>query len=242
MKLRRIVSCMMALLLVAGMPLAAFADTWDLENGDIAVNATESGQTVSQGVQVNVPDSAPVITQSNSSTPTTNTVTINAAENATANVTIQDVNIVISDTPSVDYSGKAAVTIDVADNASANVTLNSVDIDTTRTFGRGDAIADGYGAAAIQITGNGDVTMELDGENTVQSGATRAGVEKNTIAATSTYPGNGNGNLTITDETGTAGSLESTGGKSGSGIGSGREGDGSNSTITGSAEVAAKGG
>ena len=241
MKQRRFFACMMALLLVCSLPVSAFADTWYLEDGDIAVNATESGQTVSQGTQVNVPDSAPVITQSNSSTPTTNTITITATENATANVTIQDVNIVISDTPSVDYSGKAAVTIDVADNASANVTLNSVDIDTTRTFGKGDASSDGYGAAAIQITGNGDVTMELDGENTVQSGATRAGVEKNTIAATSTDPGNGNGNLTITDENGTAGSLESTGGISGSGIGSGREGDGSNITITGSAEVTAKG-
>ena len=242
MKTKRFVSTLLALLLVCSLPLAAFAEEYDLAQGSVTVNATESGQTVTHGSNAAVPDSAPVITQSNSSTPTTNTITITATENATANVTIQDVNIVISDTPSVDYRGKAAVTIDVADNASANVTLNSVDIDTTRTFGRGDAIADGYGAAAIQITGNGDVTMELDGENTVQSGATRAGVEKNTNAATSTYPGNGNGNLTITDETGTAGSLESTGGKSGSGIGSGREGDGSNITITGSAEVTAKGG
>ena len=242
MKLRRMVSCMMALLLVCSLPLVAFAEEYDLANGSITVTANTDGQTVNQGGTDHTETSPTVIKQSDSSTPTTNTITITATENATANVTIQDVNIVISDTPSVDYRGKAAVTIDVADNASANVTLNSVDIDTTRTFGRGDAIADGYGAAAIQITGNGDVTMELDGENTVQSGATRAGVEKNTIAATSTYPGNGNGNLTITDETGTAGSLESTGGKSGSGIGSGREGDGSNITITGSAEVTAKGG
>ena len=86
------------------------------------------------------------------------------------------------------------------------------------------------------------MTVELDGENTVQSGSGRAGVEKNTIAATSTNPGNGNGNLTITDENGTAGSLESTGGLDGSGIGGGHDRSGSNITITGNAEVTAKGG
>lgn len=86
------------------------------------------------------------------------------------------------------------------------------------------------------------MTVELDGENTVQSGSGRAGVEKNTIAATDTNPGNGNGNLTITDETGTSGSLESTGGLGGSGIGGGHDSSGSNITITGSAEVTAQGG
>ncbi len=86
------------------------------------------------------------------------------------------------------------------------------------------------------------MTVELDGENTAQSGSGRAGVEKNTIAATDTNPGNGNGNLTITDENGTAGSLESTGGLGGSGIGGGHDRSGSNITITGSAEVTAQGG
>lgn len=87
------------------------------------------------------------------------------------------------------------------------------------------------------------MTLELDGTNTVQSGSGRAGVEKNTITATSTNPGNGNGNLTITDENGTAGSLESTGGENdGAGIGGGAYGSGSEITISGTAEVTAKGG
>lgn len=108
--------------------------------------------------------------------------------------------------------------------------------------GTGNIRKNAPGEAAVQITGNGDVTLELDGTNTVQSGSGRAGVEKNTIAATSTNPGNGNGNLTITDENGTAGSLESTGGLDGSGIGGGHDRSGSNITITGNAEVTAQGG
>ena len=242
MKTKRFVSTLLALLLICGLPVSAFADTWYVDDGNITVNATESGQTVTQGAQVDVPDSAPVITQSDSSTPTTNTVTITATENATANVTIQDVNIVISASSedTTQYKGQAAVTIDVADGASANVTLDGVRIDTENTGGvfildtLNPYQTSGY--AAVQITGNGDVTLELDGDNTVQSGFKRAGVEKNTT------DDSGNGNLTITDENGTDGSLEATGGISGSGIGGGNAGSGSNITISGNAEVTATGG
>ena len=234
MKTKRFVSTLLALLLICSLPVSAFADNWYLENGDITVNATESGQTVSQGEQIDVPDSAPVITQHDSSTPTDHTVTIEAAAGAEANVTIQDVNIVMSDDVLTNHSGQAAVTIDVADNASANVTLDGVNIDVGET-GTYDPISgkDISGEAAVQITGNGDVTLELDGENTVQGGNIRAGVEKNTTDST------GKGNLTITDENGTAGSLNATGGNAGAGIGGGQKGDGSNITITGSAEVTA---
>ena len=129
MKMKRLTSFVIVLLLICGMPVSAFADSWYLENGNITVNATESGQTVTQGAQVDVPDSAPIITQYDSSTATTNTVTITAAENATANVTLSGVNIVVSKT--------------------------------------GNVMAMQAGKAAVEVTGNGDVTIELDGTNTV---------------------------------------------------------------------------
>ena len=237
MKLRRFLSCMMALLLVCSLPLSAFAAEYDLAQGSVTVNASESGQTVTHGTNDPVSDDAPVIIQSNNETPTSNTITITATENATANVTIQDVNIVVSDDALTDHGDEAAVTIDVADGAKANVTLDGVNIDVSGTGG--DIISDQYtGEAAVKITGNGDVTLELDGESTVQSGYYRAGVEKNTTDDGS----NGKGNLTITDETGFSGSLKATGGYEGAGIGGGYEGIGSNITITGSAEVTAQGG
>ena len=199
---KRIISLAIALLLVCSLPVSAFAAEYDLAQGSVTVNATETGQTVTHGTNDAVEDSAPVITQSTETT--SNTITITATENATANVTLDGVNIDVSGTGNI------------------------------RKYAPGEA--------AVQITGNGDVTLELDGTNTVQSGSGRAGVEKNTIAATETDPGNGNGNLTITDENGTAGSLEATGGLDGSGIGGGHDRSGSNITITGNAEVTAQGG
>ena len=177
------------------MPVSAFADTWYVDDGNITVNATDSGQTVSQG-ETTTPDDAPVITQRDSSTPTTNTVTVKAVENATA-----------------------------------NVTLDGVNIDTRGTH-----------KAAVEIQGEGDVVIELDGSNTVQSDWNRAGVEKNTRDPWGTNPGSGNGNLTITDENETHGSLKATGGSLGAGIGGGHDRSGSNITITGNAEVTAQGG
>ena len=228
---------MIALLLVCSLPVSAFAAEYDLAEGSVTVIATESGQTVTHGSNAAVPDDAPVIIQSNSETPTANTVTVKAEENAAANVTIQGVNIVKDDPCGTVVPSNAAVTVDVADGAEANITLSGVNIDMEKTGGGSfDDPATGetvpyYGEAAVQITGNGDVTIELDGENTLQSGWNRAGVEKN----------NG-GSLTITDENETHGSLKASGGVFGSGIGGGFESSGSNITVSGSAEVTAKGG
>ena len=187
---------MIALLLVCSLPVSAFAAEYDLAEGSVTVIATESGQTVTHGSNAAVPDDAPVIVQSNSETPTANTVTIKAEENATA-----------------------------------NVTLDGVNIDTRGTH-----------KAAVEIQGEGDVVIELDGSNTVQSDWNRAGVEKNTRDPWGTNPGSGNGNLTITDENETHGSLKATGGGTGAGIGGGQDRSGSNITITGNAEVTAQGG
>ena len=196
MKIKHLISAVLALLLACSLPVTALAAEYDLAEGSVTVIATESGQTVTHGSNAAVPDDAPVIVQSNSETPTTNTVTIKAEENATA-----------------------------------NVTLDGVNIDTR-----------GTDKAAVEIQGEGDVVIELDGSNTVQSDWDRAGVEKNTTIPWGTNPGSGNGNLTITDENETHGSLKATGGGTGAGIGGGQDRSGSNITITGNAEVTAQGG
>ena len=170
--MKRITTRLLSLVLLgAFIPSFVLADTWYLDKGDITVNATGTIQTVTQGAAP-VEDPNPVITSNGK---TENTVIINAGENATAKVTLENVNI-----------------------------------DTgTR------------GGAAITTSGEGNVNIELNGTNTVQSGNTHAGVEKKD-----------NGTLTITDED-KDGSLTATGGNYGAGIGGGYEGSGSNIAIEG---------
>ena len=171
MKGKKIVSTLLALLLLASLPVSAHAATWDIGKGDITVNAESGGQTVTQGGGAAVPDSAPVIT----GTSKENNVTINAEKDQTANVTLSGVNI------------------DVRDK----------------------------GKAAVSTTGEGNVSIELNGGSTLRSGYEHAGLEKN----------NG-GSLTIADED-KNGKLTAWGGQQGAGIGGGSGKDGSNIFITG---------
>ena len=171
MKGKKIVSTLLALLLLASLPVSAHAATWDIGKGDITVNAESGGQTVRQGGGAAVPDSAPVIT----GTSKENNVTINADSGQTASVTLSGVNI------------------DVRDKRKA----------------------------AVSTTGEGNVSIELNGGSTLRSGYEHAGLEKN----------NG-GSLTIADED-KNGKLTAEGGSDGAGIGGGFKGNGNNIAITG---------
>ena len=180
--MKKIMTRLLSLVLLGTfIPSFVLAADWDLDKGSITVSATVENQTVSQAGGSPTVDNNPVITSSSGTTG--NTVTITAEKNATANVTLENVNI------------------------------------DTRTTGE----------AAITTSGEGNVNIELDGTNTVQSGNTHAGVEKKD-----------NGTLTITDEN-KDGSLTATGGAWGAGVGGGYAGSGSNIAIEGG-KVEATGG
>ena len=171
--MKKIMTRLLSLVLLGTfIPSFVLAADWDLDKGSITVSATVESQTVSQAGGSPTVDNNPVITSSSGKT--NNTVTITAEKNATANVTLENVNI---DTGTTDE-------------------------------------------AAITTSGEGNVNIELNGTNTVQSGNTHAGVEKKD-----------NGTLTITDEN-KDGSLTATGGNYGAGIGGGQGGSGSNITIS----------
>ncbi|MCI7727774.1 MAG: hypothetical protein MSH58_11675 [Clostridiales bacterium] len=104
------------------------------------------------------------------------------------------------------------VSVNTSSGSSVNVTLKDVNIDVS---GNSDK-------AAVEVTGSGNVTIELDGTSTVKSGDNHAGVEKSN-----------SGNLTITGDNETADSLTATGGKGGAGIGGGKGSNGSDITISG---------
>ena len=104
-----------------------------------------------------------------------------------------------------------------------NLTLKDVKIDVSDTGGDNFEFEDDQrGKAALSVQGKGNVEIELDGNNELKSGASRAGLEK-----TST------GTLTLKDDNKEAGSLTATGGASAAGIGGGFQGNGENITITG---------
>lgn len=108
------------------------------------------------------------------------------------------------------------VTIKSDAGATANVTLEDTNIDTT-----GGAGPKGAGDAAVRTEGAGNVNLNVELDNTLQSGNGHAGVEK----------GNG-GSLTIGSESG-SGQLVAVGGSSGAGIGGGENTGAENITITG---------
>ena len=209
---KRIISLAIALLLVCGMPVSAFADTWYVDDGNITVNATESGQTVSQG-ETTTPDDAPVITQHDSSISTTNTVTINAAENAEANVTLSGVNIYPGDTEGFGIQTTGAGDV-------------FIELDGTNKVVSGDK------NAALEKNNDGNLTIaDSKGDGSLTAIGTTGG------AGIGGAAGKSADNITIT-----GGNVKATGIYFGAGIGGGNGGDGSNITITDSAEVTAKGG
>ena len=111
------------------------------------------------------------------------------------------------------------VTIDAKDkDDKVEVTLKDVNID-----------ASSRSEAAVSVTGKGDTTIELDGDNELKSGAGHAGLEHNKTDTS--------GELTIQDKDNN-GSLEAAGGFKGAGIGGGCNGSG-NVTISGGTITAA---
>ena len=124
--------------------------------------------------------------------------------------------------------------ITVINNAATalKLTLKDVKIDVSDTGkNTGYPWTSDEGKAALSVQGNGNVEIELDGNNELKSGPHRAGLEKNTSTST--------GTLTLKDDNNEAGSLTATGGDWGAGIGNGGyygnsdNRSGENITITG---------
>ena len=237
MKGRIIVSTLLALLLFVSLPMSALAATWDIGNGDIIVNAGSGGQTVTQGSQVDVPDSAPVITGSS----TGNTVTINAEKDQTANVTLSGVNIDVSG------AGKAAVS--TTGEGNVNIELNG-----------SNALKSGHSHAGLEKNNDGNLTIQdkdKDGSLNAKGGQDGAGIGGGSSGAGSDITITG-GKVTArggnygagigggaygngSDITVTGGEVTANSGNYGAGIGGGGGGNGNNITISGG-KVTATGG
>ena len=227
--------------LVVGMTLPAFADTWFIENGDISISAGTNGNNVTQNGTTTENDTNTVIKGNGSSNASSNTVTIDAGEGKTVDVTLDNVNINTSETggAAVSVTGKGDTNIELDGNNTltsgyyhAGLEHNKTDDSGTLTItdnnNDGKLTANGgYKGAGIGggNSGNGAVTI-TGGDINANGGYKGAGIGGGYF---------GNGTVKITD-----GDINANGGYKGAGIGGGNEKDGQ-VTITGG-EIIANGG
>ena len=180
--------------LVVGMTLPAFAGTWYIDDGDISISAGTSGNKVTQnGEEKASNDTDTVITNHDSSTASSNTVTIEAGEGKTVDVTLKNVNIDASSGAAVSVTGKGDTNIELNGNNTLTSGSGHAGLEHNKTDDSG----------TLTITDNNN-----DGKLTANGGAGSAGI------------GGGFGNDGQAAITG--GEITASGGSYGAGIGGGR--------------------
>ena len=251
MKRKKLTASMIALVMSVSLPMTTYAANWYLEDGSVTVNADNSRQTVTQGGGSAVPDEAPVITQRESSVETGNTIAISTSDNATANVTIKDINI-NSSRDAIDVTGSSSANITLeGDNkifsetgsalhvSDGNVTINgsgSLKAEIQDDLGTGYNYSAKIGShryedmsGSIHITG--DATVKTDDNTALKYSGDGAGIG-------SGYNGGMSGTIVIDGNA----QVEVSSNDRGAGIGSGSDGNLSgNIMIGGNAQVSATG-
>ena len=194
----RVLSTAALMAMVSSIATAAFAEEYDLNKGSVTVETKDNGNTYVTQANTETTDHLDTtgVTITSNGEQTSNTITVNTADNQTTNVTLQDVNIEV----------------------------NTSDAKS----------------GAIEIKGDGDTNLELNGNNTVQV-KNNWSEEHAAIEKADKY---GTGTLTIKDDvnddgtakgmdTDTTGTLLAGGFHEAAAIGGGSGDDTSNITITG---------
>uniref|UniRef100_UPI003FEE2767 hypothetical protein n=1 Tax=Faecalibacterium prausnitzii TaxID=853 RepID=UPI003FEE2767 len=155
----------------------AFAGTWYIEDGDITVKASDTGNDVTQKDKTTYGDKDTIITNRNEGTSSSNTVTIEAEKkDDKVEVTLKDVNI--------DTSSRNKAAVSVTGEGDTNIKLNG-----------DNALKSDIYRSGIYGSGSGSLTIS-GGENdslTAQGGAGGSGIHISR-----------NGSLTISGGTVTA--------------------------------------
>ena len=176
------------LLIAAFLPTAVLAAEWNLENGSIEITATANAgggttQTVSQGGS-SAEDSNPTITSNGKQT--SNTITIKAEKDTTANVTIKDTNI-RTDSAAIKTEGEGNVNLNVegtntvssGDKHAGVEKSNGGKLTIGSESGEGKLTANGgHGGAGIGggYEGSGSDITITGGEITANGGGEAAGI------------------------------------------------------------------
>lgn len=252
----RVLSTAALMAMVSSIATAAFADTYDVTKGSVDILAEGGKQYITQwedkdndtcvkdgdGKEIrDREDSKIVLTTKDETTGKTetahNTVTIDAKEGNTANVTLQDVNI------EVDTAKAKSGAIEIKGNGDTNLELNGNNTVLTTNDWREEHAAiekaDTYGNGTLTIkddlNDNGEEKTGTDEDSTLLAGgfhqaAAIGGGKGKDLRDTS--------NITIT-----GGKITAIGGNDGAAaIGGGYDGTGKNILIKGNADVTAAAG
>ena len=201
--------------LVVGMTLPAFAQDWYIEDGDISISAGETGNKVTQGSTTKENDTDTVIKSKDSSTASSNTVTIHADEGKTVNVTLDNVTINVDEGYKYGYEPNAYKTaVSVTGSGNTNIELNG---NNTLTSGYGHAglehnKTDDSGTLTIQDEKNDDGSAKGSASDTTGSLTANGGGRGAGIGGSDEH----DGQVTIT-----GGEITATGGNGAAGIGGG---------------------
>lgn len=219
--------------LVVGMTLPAFADTWYIDDGDISISAGENGNNVTQGGKTKENDTDTVITNREPSTASSNTVTIDADEGKTVNVTLDNVTINVDEGYEHGYDPNAYKTaVSVTGSGNTNIELNG-----------NNTLTSGYGHAGLEhnkTDDSGTLTIQ-DEKNDDGSAKGSASDTTGSLTATGGYHSAGIGGSDKQDgqATITGGEITATGGNGAAGIGGGA---GNTDAVGGDGDVTISGG
>ena len=162
----------------------AFAETWYIENGDITVKAsgTEGKNTVSQGNKKDVKDTNTIITNQETDTASSNTVTIDAG-NDKVEVTLDNVNIKADSGSALTSKGDVTLTLKGDNHLTGGIS-------DTGNYGRNGIASTG----SLTITGGENGSLTAQGGSGADGGHGGHGIYSNgslTISGGSTVTANG---------------------------------------------------
>ena len=205
--------------LVVGMTLPAFAATWYIEDGDISISAGESGNDVTQNGATTKNDTNTVITNhdssNDSSNASSNTVTIDAEEGKTVDVTLNNVTINVDEGTKYAYDPNAYKTaVIVTGSGNTNIELNG-----------NNTLTSGYCHAGLEHNKTDDSgTLTIQDEKN-DDGSAKGGASDTTGSLTANGGGHGAGIGGSNEKDGqvtiTGGKITATGGNGAAGIGGG---------------------
>ena len=249
----RVLSTAALLAMVSSIATAAFAEEYDLNKGSVTVETKDNGNTYVTQANTETTDHLDTtgVTITSNGEQTSNTITVNTADNQTTNVTLQDVNI-----KEDQWGGGAAMTI--KGKGDTQIELNG---DNTLISGNYHA-----GLEKAGDVSQGSLTIKDDKNNDGSDKAKDEDGDIGTLIAAGGYSGAGIGgrrnedgeddttctstsDITITGGKIKAGALIDTKKEypqtdlGGAGIGGASDyGNATNITITGNADVSAAGG